>query len=179
MSEIIEKKIFFDNDIPNFKNNINIIDDDLSFGLESTFTSFRTLSNILILIYTNMDNYLIFYDLEKNCMLKKMDSNHNENVSIICHFNNFEKKTDIIATISPADFNTGIWDVSSFKLISNLTCIYTNGYIASSCFIYFNYKIFLGFVNNNINEKIKLINRVNIMLLSHLEWLFVFAFSFN
>ena len=154
------KHACFPNHTPKFTKSVNIISDSFSFGLDSKFTSFRTCSNTLLLIYTDIENNLIFYDLEKNHVIKKTKSHHNENVSLICHYNNLKTKKDLIATVSTMDVNAYIWSCSSFNLFAKLESIYDKGNIASSCFIGHNNKIYLtfGINNNNLSDKIKIIN---------------------
>lgn len=161
LSKIETKDVCFSNNNLNFTKSVNIIiSTDFSFGLESRFTSFRTFSNKLLLIYADINNNLIFYDLEENRAIKKINSFHNENISLIYQYNNFETKEDFIATISGTDFTAKIWNVSSFKLIANLENIYHNGVILSSCFINYNNNIYLALTNSNnsSSDKIKIIN---------------------
>ena len=60
LSKIETKDVCFSNNNLNFTKSVNIIiSTDFSFGLESRFTSFRTFSNKLLLIYADMNNNLI------------------------------------------------------------------------------------------------------------------------
>ena len=180
MSSKIGKKNVFLKDIPCFKENINVISECFCFELYNKFTSFRTFSNILLLVYADIENYLVFFDLEKNIVFKRINSCHEEAVSLIYHHKDLRKNNDLIVTISSADFNSKIWDISSFQLVANLTDIYENGFIESCCFINYNLNIFLAFANNNnnISDKIKIINRPKISALSRMEVFFNFVSLF-
>lgn len=163
MSSKIGKENVFLKNIPCFKENINVISETFGLELINKFTSFRSFSNILLLVYADIENYLVFFDLEKNIVFKRINPYHEETISLSYHHKDLRENNDLIVSISSADFNSKIWDISSFQLVANLTQIYQNGFIKSCYFINYNLNIFLAFVNNinGISDKIKIINIEN------------------
>ena len=135
------------------------------FILENTFTIFKSINDILYLIYSNENKSIISYDLIEN---KKINEIKNAHTSFITNFKYYFDKInirDIILSISCRNNNINLWNAETFECILilymksseyNLTysaCLFENNnqnYIVVG--IYSNNKEFLKIYDLQGNE---------------------------
>lgn len=184
LSKIGNKNAILEKDPLKFRHKKTIIIDSFSYGINSQFTAFESFTGKLLLVYSDIFNKLIYYDLEALKNLKKVDSQHTEIITLIIHYKDNEKKRDLIASISHADCVAKVWDATTFENIATLSGIYNYGLITDACFSFYNNNIFLSFVNNesdNENDKIKLINIQNeeVLTIKNINQIALKITSFN
>ena len=134
----------FNPDNPIFNNNVTIIEDSILFNSRNAFIVFISISNQLLLVYSNDSKEIIFYDLAEFQMLKKYETSHKEIITFLKHFKDIKNKRDIIVSISYTDCNTKIWKFkkSLLSCIFDLGNIYNNGFIKGDALFHINQQYF-------------------------------------
>ena len=125
-----------------FLNNLTI-DSYAEIYCDYKFTIFRSINNILSLVYATKKNSIILYDIINN---KKITEIKNANSSIITSFRYFLdkiKKIDYIISISSNDNSIKLWNIYNFECILNLNDIYKEGWLLSACFLNDNNQIYI------------------------------------
>ena len=112
--------------------------DDIS---DNTFTIFETFQNYFYLIFSNKTKSIICYELKEQKIIIEIKNGHKEYITNFRHYFDKENKRDLILSLSYMDKNIKLWDVINWECILDLTNLYVNGYIYSSCF--------LNYVNNS------------------------------
>ena len=113
------------------------------------FIIFRSINNILSLVYATKNNSIILYDIINN---QKIAEIKNANSSIITSFRHFLdkiKKIDYIISISSNDNSIKLWNIYNFECILNLNDIYKEGWLLSACFLNDNNQIYIITCNCN------------------------------
>ena len=182
-NQIINKNLNFSNDdknkIENFSNpqNIELLrtvvkDSYTNYLIDNQFSIFKSINNILFLIYTNKNRDIIFFDLINNKKISEIKNAHNNNITNFRYYYDSINKIDIILSISCKDNNIKLWNVNNLECLLNLKNIYNNGEMDSACFLNNNnqnYIITSNFSNKNNpikvfdfkGNKIKEINNSN------------------
>ena len=121
------------------------------FGLDNSFCTFKSINNILILIYSNIDYSLIFCDLLNNKKVSEIKHAHNSDIGNIRNYLDTDNKRDLILSISIVDNNIKIWNLYNLECIINIENINNKGILKSSCFLYDNknHQIFIASSNFN------------------------------
>ena len=127
-----------------------------TFGIDNSFLVFKAINDIYYLIYANIKNAIIIYNLISNNKINEIINAHNKDIINFRHFLDEYKKRDIIMTISFIDNNIKLWDVKNFECILNLQNVNSNGNIKTACFINDNNNIFIVTSNYNGNTFINL-----------------------
>ena len=155
-------KSMFDINIDNIKYIKDITKDSNAYAnIDNTFSLFKSIDDILFLIYSNKNKSIITYNILDNTKTKEKTKAHDEYITNIRHYFDFINKRDLIMSISCDDNNIKIWNFSDWNLLTNITQIYNTGLLCSGCFLKDNYQIYILTSNANINgesEKIKIYN---------------------
>ena len=109
--------------------------DSYSFFIENTFIVFKSINDILYLIYTNENKSLISFNIIENNLINEIKNAHNEYITNIRYYYNKTNKRDLILSISCNDNNIKIWNINNLECLLNLTNIYKTGYLYSACFL--------------------------------------------
>ncbi len=117
----------------------DIVQDSHSFEKDSlyhhTFATFKSIENIFYLIYTNINNSIISYDLEKNQIINEIKQPHYSTITNLHYYFDKNKKKDLILSISSIDSNIKLWNTQNWSILLNLENVYKEGYIKSACFL--------------------------------------------
>ena len=121
------------------------------FGLDNSFCTFKSINNILILIYSNIEYSLIFCDLLSNKKVSEIKNAHDSDITNIRNYLDTDNKRDLILSISIVDNNIKIWNLYNLECIINIENINNKGILKSSCFLYDNknHQIFIASSNFN------------------------------
>ena len=119
------------------------------FYLDNTFTVFTSINNILTLVYSTKEKFIIFFDLIDNKKISVIKGAHKELITNIRHSLDINKKRDLILTIS-YDSNIKLWDYNNLECLTDIIDIYNNGYLFSACF--FKAKNILNIIASNYSE---------------------------
>ena len=77
--------------------------DSYNFFIENTFTVFKSINDILYLIYTNENKSLISFNIIENNLINEIKNAHNEYITNIRYYYNKTNKRDLILSISCND----------------------------------------------------------------------------
>ena len=142
----IGNKLINNNNFINYSNpeNIhfsNIITKESYTGLvlDNSISVFKSIDDILYLIYGNKNKSIISYNLNNNQIFKEIKNAHDEIITNIRHYFDSINKRDLILSISCEDNNLKIWDIS-FNCLLNLKNINKQGELDS------------GIILNNNNQ---------------------------
>ena len=125
------------------------------FGINS-FTVFKSINDILYLIYSNRQNSIIFYDLINNTKILEIKNAHNDNVNNFIYYNDIINKRDLILTVSKN--NIKIWNVNNVECLLDIKNIYKDGEVLS-CFLINNNQIHIltgNFIVGKETESIRI-----------------------
>ena len=125
----------------------DLVNDSYAFSnIDNSFVVFKSINDILYIIYSNYYKSLICYDLNKKMKINELKEYHKEFISNFRHFLDEENKRDLIMSISAIDnrikilnFNKWecIFDKSNLNGVGHLYSAYLlndnkNNYIVSS-----------------------------------------------
>jgi len=128
MNEICLKKI-----------NINIefskdliTDSYVDYNLDNTFCVFKSINNILYLIYSNYNNSIISYSIIENKKVNEIKNAHDCCITNFRHYYDQLNKRDLIISISCENNNIKLWDINNLFCLSNIEYINEKGYLFSA-----------------------------------------------
>jgi len=149
------------------------------FDLDNIFAVFKSINNILYLVYSTKKRYIICFDLDKFKKITEIRNHHKLHITNIRHYQDKINKLDLIISITDRDNNLRLWNFNDWSCILNIPHVNINGYLCSACIIkencqnYIlttNYDMFDNFKNsepikvfNFKGEKVKEINNSNNM----------------
>jgi len=148
----IIKKLKPNNDIKRIKLLLDVDDDSFAYkDLDNTFSTFKSIDNILYLVYSDREKSIISYDLLKHQKISKIYSNHTEYITNFVHFLDKINKRDLVMSISSKNNNIKIWNIKSWECILNLSQVYKKGWLFSACFLSEKNNNYI--ITSNYNEK--------------------------
>ena len=127
-------ELFFNSNPMNIKYLKDLTEDSYSFLLlDNTFCVFKSIDQILYLIYSNENNSILAYNLISNKKITEIKNAHNNNITNFRYY--FDKKNfkDLIISISSQDNNLKLWNMQNFECILNLKDIDLKGDLNSAC----------------------------------------------
>ena len=120
------------------------------YGLDNTFTIFKSINDILYLIYSNKNKSIICFDLFRESIIAELKYCHDENITNFKHYLDEINKRDIIMSISNEDNNIKLWNVNNWECILNIQNVNTYGHLYSACFLKDNNNNYI--VSSNYSE---------------------------
>ena len=126
--------------------------------LDNTFTVFKSVNDILNLIYTDKSNSIISYDLVNNKIINEIKNAHNDLITSFRHFLDNNNKEDLIISISSEDNCLKLWNINNLECLLNLQSVNKEGFLFSACMfnnLGTNYIITSNCMWNNTPEAIK------------------------
>ena len=139
---------------------------DESYAVSNTdhsFLVFKSINDLLYIIYSTIAKSLICYDIEKERKIKELKNYHNQFISGFRHYLDKIKNIDLIMSISCLDNNIKILNFNKWEEILKIKNINNSGMLYSACFLSNSNgnKIYILTSNrskNEINEPIKVYN---------------------
>ena len=126
--------------------------------LDNTFIVFKSVDDIFYLIYTNLDNSIIAYNLIDNKKtIEIKNSNYWSYITNLRHYFDSINKRDLLISIS-YDNNLKLWNINNWECLIKISYINRVGYLYSACFLNENNHIYIVTSNyclDNNSEKIK------------------------
>ena len=145
------KKYHEKNNPNNIKFLKDIVNDSYDHcGLVNAFIVFKSINDILYLIYATQNKSFISYDLINNKMIKEIKNYHNNYINNFRHYLDKINKRDLIISISPGDNNIRLWNVNNWECLTNITNINESGILYSACFLNDNNKSYI--LTSNFNR---------------------------
>ena len=146
----------------------NLVNDSYSkYWLIDKFTVFKSINDILYLIYANKNKSIISYNIIDNKKINEIKNAHDKYITNFRYYMDYINNRDLIISISSNDNNIKLWNITNFELILNIKKIYDTGYLQSACFLNNNNQNYIITSNDCLNkikvfdfkgEKIKEIN---------------------
>ena len=132
---------------------LNKITDECNciYWLDNTFTAFKSINNILYLVYSNPKRSIISYDLINNKKINEIKEAHNEQITNFRNYFDEINHRDLILSISANDNNIKIWEVNNWACIFNIKNINKNGRLYSAYFLNDNHHHQIYILSCNIN----------------------------
>ena len=143
---------------------INILaEDSFSNSLSiNSFIVFKTINEILCLVYTNENKSIITYSLNNN---KKINEIKNAHRYYICdlryHLDEIHHR-DLVLSISLDDNNIKVWDINNLECLLSLDNIYKKKSLITACFYRSKKQNYIITGINNDYDPIKMINLENL-----------------
>ena len=146
-----------DNDPKKIELSKEITTDSYAYtDLVNSFTVFKSIDEILYLIYATRNKSIICYDLQGERNIKEIENAHNEYITNLSHYFDKINRRDLVMSISLKDNNINIWNSSNnWECILKMPNIYENGYLYSACFLNENNQDYIITSNYNSNINIE------------------------
>ncbi len=132
------------------------------FWLDNTFTVFKSVDNLLLLIYSTKNLSIISYNIIENKKLNEIKKAHDDYIVNFRHFLENNKR-DLVLSISSDNNNLKLWDANNLECLLNLENVNKNGFLYSAILFKDNnectnyqYIVTCHDASNNVNEPIKL-----------------------
>ena len=103
--------------------------------IDNTFTVFKTIKDLLYLVYSKKNKSIICQDLINQNLIKELHYSHKEYITNIRHYLDKLNKKDYILSISSNDANLKLWDIDNWECNLNIFQVNKNGYLYSACFL--------------------------------------------
>ena len=117
---------------------------------DNSFITFKSINNILYLIYSNKNKSIISYDLNEQKKIIELKNSHNNYITYFRHYLEEINKRDLMMSISGEDNNIKIWNINNWECIINLNTINNAGFLNSACFL--NYHNITYIITSNANQ---------------------------
>ena len=97
--------------------------------LDNSFCIFKSINNIFYLIYCNIDDSIIAYDIIDNKIIIEIKKATKDHISHFKHYLDKNNERDLIISISHSDTNIKIWNANNWEIIFNIQDIYEYGFM--------------------------------------------------
>ena len=153
INENIELNTNHNIQFPKMKYLYEITNDSYAYyTLDNTFTIFKSINNILYLIYSNEHKDIISFDLINNKKMGEIKKAHNEFITNFRHYLDKIYKRDLFISISGKDNNIKLWDITNYKCLIDIKNINNKGELDSACFLNDGNSNFIVTSNDNYNK---------------------------
>ena len=129
-----------------------IIESYTNEALDNTFLLFESVNKILYLVFSNLDNSIISFNLIDNKKIIEIkNSNYWSYITNFRHYLDIKNKRDLIISISYEN-NLKLWNVNNWENLLNISYINRLGYLYSSCFLNDNNQIYIVTSNYYLDD---------------------------
>ena len=121
--------------------------------IDNSFVIFDSILNKKqYIIYSDMNKIIYCHNLSDNKIEQMKKHAHVEPISNFSYYYYYNKKyvNEYIMSLSYRNNQIKIWNFKNWEEIVNIKKIYKEGYLYSSCFLYFNYNLY--FLTSNYEE---------------------------
>ena len=124
-------------------------------ALDNTFSIFKSIEDILFLIYSNKDKSIITLNVNENKKINEIKKAHDKYITNFNHYLDLINKRDLVISISYYDNNIKLWKFNTWEILANIKNINNSGCLDSACFLNDNNQIYILTSNSIPNEKEK------------------------
>ena len=144
-NEIIKLKKYFVNQNPkDITISSDIINESYAYAnADNAFCTFKSINDILYLIYSNENKSIIYFDLIDKKKIAEIKNSHKEYITNFRHYLDEISKRDLVMSISLKDRNIKLWNANNFECLLNIPHAYKSGKLLSACFLEENNKIYI------------------------------------
>jgi WD40 repeat protein len=130
-------KLIQNNENPkNIKFSADIAKDSFAgYSYGDSFTVFRSINNILQIVYATKNKSIFCYDLDKKSIIHKLFNAHKNYITSFRHFLDPDIRRDIIMSISKKDNNIRLWNANNWESICSIENVNKNDFLYSACFL--------------------------------------------
>ena len=134
---------------------------------DNTFIEFRSLNDILYLVYSNEKKFIIIFNLIEFKKESTIKNAHNKYITNFRYYLDEINIRDLIISISAQDNNLKLWNISNLECLLNIENIYNDGILSSGVLLNYNNKNYIIVCNFNVweSEPIKIFdfkgNKIN------------------
>ena len=118
------------------------------YDYDNVFSVFKSINDIIYLIYTNKNKSIIINDIINNKIEKEIKYAHNKYITNFRYYLDSINERDLILSISAEDNNLKLWNMN-YECLLNIRNINKMGYLISSSFFKYNSSIYL--ITSNCN----------------------------
>ena len=119
----------------NIKMHLNITKFSYCIAINNAFTVFKSINNIIYIIYSDDLLSIISYNLIKNKIINEIKNAHDKFISNIRYYLDINNKRDLILSISAFDNNIKLWNIHNYECLINIKDINKKGYLYSACLL--------------------------------------------
>ena len=105
------------------------------YSYEDSFIVFKSVDNILQLVYATKEKSIISYDLDSKRNIAKKFKAHKNFITNFKFIYDRENNKDIVMSISKKDNNIKIWNANSWELLTDISNTNQNNFLYSACFL--------------------------------------------
>ena len=122
------------------------------YYFDNNFCVFKSINAILYLIYPNIKNSIISFDLVNNKKIIEIKKAHEDYIMNFRHYLDSINRRDLIISISSRDRNIKIWDANNWMLLINIK-VYNEGYLDSAYLLKDNNNNYIITCHENIRKE--------------------------
>ena len=126
------------------------IDSYCNYYLDNTISIFKSINNILYLIYSDEVKSIISYDLAKDQIINEVKNAHKEDISNFSYFLDNINKIEIIVSLSSDDNCIKLWNIKNWECLLELKGINIYCSLFSACLICENNENYI--ITTNLNS---------------------------
>ena len=136
-----------------FFGNIPLTSDSFSYhSLDNTFTVFESVDKILYIIYSNIKNSIIFYDLIDNKKKSTIKNAHKTYITNLRHYLDKMNNINLLISLSSMDNNIKVWNINKIECLLNLENVNNTGELYSACLLFNNNNQYIITSNFKLNS---------------------------
>ena len=126
-----------------YKNYLYLTKDSFGNSYSGTlFVIFNSVfDNTFYLIYANINNTIIFYNVIDNKKINEIINAHKEEITHFRHQPDISNERDLLLSVSSRDNNLKVWNVTNLECLYNFENVNNRGYLNSACFLKVNKRI--------------------------------------
>jgi len=132
--------------------------DNHFFNFNNLFCVFKSIKDIIILIYHNKQKSIISFDIINNQKLNEIKNAHLYYIVNLIHFFDKINNRDLILSLSGKKLDIKVWDNNNLECILNIKNVFINFISYSTCFLSHNnnnYIVICIYNGSNSYESIK------------------------
>ena len=123
-----------------------------SNNINNTFVVFKSVNNIIYLVYATYNKSIISYNLDSEKINIEIKNAHKNYITNFRHCFDSINKKDLIMSISDLDNHLKLWDANIWECILIFENINNQGFLNSACFLIDNFNIYIISSNWNFNN---------------------------
>ena len=121
-------------------------------NIDNTLCVFKSINNILVLVYSNQNKSIISFNLIDNKKINEMKNAHEENITNLIHYLDKSNKRDLILSVSDRDNSVKLWNINDINCLLNIPKINDSGNLLSACILNDKNQIYILISNFNWYE---------------------------
>ena len=115
--------------------------------IQNTFCVFKSVNDILYLVYSNRNLSIIFHNLIDDKKISEIKNAHSYDISNFRYKYDKINQRDLLLSISFYDNNLKLWNINNLECLINIRNINNYGFLYSACFLQENDQIYIATSN--------------------------------